>query len=109
MLAALAYRHPVSQFGTGEFRYQMGPSSSGTGLFPGSAFFFIPVPDWPDARPYCWFWIGHRDTLCHVHTTGGGNGYTLLVHVRNAGGGIGYTLRVPTAGGGNGYTLRPYC
>ncbi len=40
-----AFRHPVSQSGTGAFRYQTGSPYSATGLVPASAFLFIPVPD----------------------------------------------------------------
>jgi len=46
---ASAFRHPVSQSGTGAFRYRTGSPYSGTGLVPASALLFIPVPDWLDA------------------------------------------------------------
>jgi hypothetical protein len=45
MLPASALRHPVSQSGTGAFRYQTGSPYSGTGLVPASVFLIIPVPD----------------------------------------------------------------
>jgi hypothetical protein len=52
----------------------------------------------------------------HVHTAGGGKGYTqhvhtagdgrrYILHVHTAGGGKEYTMHVHTAGGGKGYTL----
>jgi hypothetical protein len=49
MPPASAFRHPVSQYGTGAFRYRTGSSYPDTGQVPASAFLFIPVPDWLDA------------------------------------------------------------
>jgi hypothetical protein len=46
---ASAFRHPVSQSGTGAFRYRTRSPYSRTGLFLISEFLFIPVPDWLDA------------------------------------------------------------
>ncbi len=46
---ASAFRHTVSQSGSGAFQYRTWSSYSGTGLVLASVFLFIPVPDWSDA------------------------------------------------------------
>jgi len=43
--SALELDHPVSQSGTGAFRYRIGSLYSGTGLVPASAFLLVQVPD----------------------------------------------------------------
>jgi hypothetical protein len=75
-----AFRHPVSQSGTGVFRYRIGSSYSGTGLGP-----LIPVPEWFRHQHFYSFrcrtdWIPDSPTFrhlkkgCtkHVHTAGFG-------------------------------------
>ncbi len=64
MPPASAFRHPVSQFGTGAFRYRTGPPYSGTGLVPASEFLFIPVPNWLEA--------GQSDIPAFKKAVGGG-------------------------------------
>jgi hypothetical protein len=49
MPPASAFWLPVSQSGTGAFRYRTGSPYTGDGLVPASEFLFIPVPDWLDA------------------------------------------------------------
>ncbi len=81
MRPASAFRHPVSQSGTGAMRYRSIPVPDLVPLFRyrtgSSVFLFIPIPDLLDA--------GQSDIpaplyTLHVHTAVGGNEYTL--HVR---------------------------
>jgi hypothetical protein len=68
MPPASAFRHPISQSGTGAFRYRTGSPYSGTGLVPASLFLIIPVPDWLNAGQ---FNIPAFNKGVHVHTAGG--------------------------------------
>jgi hypothetical protein len=81
MPPASPFQHPVSQSGTGAFRYLTGSSYPGAGLVPASAFLFIPVPDLSDA--------GQSSIPVLIKT------YTLQAHTANDG--LGYTLHVYTA------------
>jgi hypothetical protein len=80
MPPASAFRHPVSQAGTGALQNRIGSPYSGTGLVPASTFLFIPLyqtdrmPDSPTFRHL------KKGVILHVHTAGCGNGYTLHVH-----------------------------
>ncbi len=64
MPPASAFRHPVSQSGTGAFRYWTGFPFSGTGLILASEFLFILEPDWLDA--------GQSDISAFKSAVGGG-------------------------------------
>jgi hypothetical protein len=77
MPLASAFRHLVSQSGTGAFRYRTGSPYSSTGLVPASAFRFIPVPDCLDAR--------QSDIPVRTVSIGGGERDTHAVHVQTAG------------------------
>jgi hypothetical protein len=88
---ASAFRHPVSQSGTGTFRYRTVllfryRTGSSIGIFDHS-------------RPLKTLSIGKK---VFMQPARDGLGY--ILHVNTAGGGKGYTLHVHTAGGGKGYT-----
>ncbi len=85
---ASAFRHPVSQSGTGAFRYRTGFPYSSTGQVPASADLFIPVPDWQDADQSSILALKkHLTNVKKVHTS--------CMSILLAAGGKGHYLDVP--------------
>jgi hypothetical protein len=97
---ASAFRHPMSQFGTGAFRHRTRSPYSGTGLVTASAFLFIPFRYRNEQMLDCPAFPHLKKTLSKVKRD------TYILHVNTSSDGLGYILHVHTDNSGKGYTIQ---